>query len=323
MTPDNKTNTAGDNPTTARGFRASLKSMDTEETFDLIFYRPIGYAWACFFRKIGVSPNAITIASIFLGAAAGVMFYFNDIWLNIIGMLLLVWANSFDSADGQLARMTGQYSRIGRILDGLSGDIWFAAIYVAICLRVNCTSDFFMSHTWAIWVMAVVSGLCHAKQAAMADYYRQFHLYFVKGKEGSELDDSKSLQSKLAELSWKRDFWSKLTLTFYTNYTVSQEVNTRAMQALRAELRERFADGEIPQSFRDDFRRKSLPLMKYTNILSFNVRSWALFAALFMQMPWLYFAFELTVLNALLVYMNARHEKLCRHLTNDLKNGKD
>ena len=25
------------------GFKDSLKSMDTEETFDLIFYRPIGY----------------------------------------------------------------------------------------------------------------------------------------------------------------------------------------------------------------------------------------------------------------------------------------
>lgn len=310
------------NNSSNRGFRASLKSMDTEETFDLIFYRPIGYAWACFFRKIGVSPNAITIASIFLGAAAGVMFYFNDLWLNIVGMLLLIWANSFDSADGQLARMTGQYSRIGRILDGLSGDIWFAAIYVAICLRVNGTSDFFMSHTWVIWVMAVVSGLCHAKQAAMADYYRQFHLFFVKGKDGSELDDSKSLQTKLAELSWKRNFWSKLTLTFYTNYTINQESNTRSMQTLRAELRKRFADSEIPQSFRNDFRAKSLPLMKYTNILSFNVRSWALFASLFLQIPWLYFAFELTVLNALLIYMNYRHEKICRHFFNQLNDGK-
>lgn len=321
MTPDNEMNTADNKPATGRGYRASLKSMDTEETFDLIFYRPIGYAWACFFRKIGVSPNAITIASIFLGLGAGVMFYFNDIWLNIIGMLLLVWANSFDSADGQLARMTGRYSRLGRILDGLSGDVWFAAIYVAICLRENYTSEFFMDHKWVIWVMAVITGLCHAKQAAMADYYRQFHLYFVKGKEGSELEDAGSLQRKLNGLSWKHDFWRKLTLSFYTNYTVSQEAHTRSMQALRAELCERFPDGKIPQSFRDDFRRESLPLMKYTNILSFNVRSWTLFAALFLQMPWLYFAFELTVLNALLVYMNARHEKMCRHFTNDLKNG--
>ena len=99
------------------GFKDSLKSMDTEETFDLIFYRPIGYAWACLAKKLGITPNAITIASIFLGVGAGICFYFNDLWINIAGVILLVWADSFDSADGQLARMTKQYSRIGRILD--------------------------------------------------------------------------------------------------------------------------------------------------------------------------------------------------------------
>ena len=46
-------------------YKASLKSMDTEETFDLIFYRPIGYAWALLAKRFGVTPNAITIASIF------------------------------------------------------------------------------------------------------------------------------------------------------------------------------------------------------------------------------------------------------------------
>ena len=167
------------------GFKASLKSMDTEETFDLIFYRPIGYMWALLAKKIGITPNVITIASIFLGIGAGVCFYFNNLWINIAGVILLVWADSFDSADGQLARMTGQYSRIGRILDGLSGEIWFAAIYIAICLRENHTSHFFMTHLWAIWVFAVITGFCHGVQAAMADYYRQFHLFFLKGKDGS------------------------------------------------------------------------------------------------------------------------------------------
>lgn len=54
------------------GFKDSLKSMDTEETFDLIFYRPIGYGWALLAKKLGITPNAITIASIFLGVGAGV-----------------------------------------------------------------------------------------------------------------------------------------------------------------------------------------------------------------------------------------------------------
>ena len=303
-------------------YRDTLKSSDTEEHIDLAFYRPIGYMWACLAKKLGITPNAITIASIFLGIGAGIAFYYNNMAINILGMVLLVWANSFDSADGQLARMTKQYSRIGRILDGLAGDFWFATIYVAICLRENVTSAFFEAHPWLIWVIAVVTGICHAKQAAMADYYRQFHLYFLKGEDGSELESSANLKAKLADLTWKDNFWKKLTLTFYTNYTVNQEQFTPAMQKLRAALRKQWPDGKIPQSFREDFRQASLPLMKYTNILSFNWRCIALFVSLFAQMPWLYFAFELVVLNLLLVYMVKRHERICRKFTKAIEDGK-
>ena len=73
-----------------RTYKESLKSMDTEETIDLVFYRPIGFMWAVLCAKLGIKPNAITIASIFIGIAAGILFYFNTLWINIIGMLLLI-----------------------------------------------------------------------------------------------------------------------------------------------------------------------------------------------------------------------------------------
>ena len=301
-------------------YQDSLKSLDTEEHIDLAFYRPIGYMWACLAAKLGVTPNAITIASIFLGIAAGVAFYFNNMWVNIAGMILLMWANSFDSADGQLARMTKQYSRLGRILDGMAGDLWFASIYIAICLRENCTSEFFMARPWLIWVIAVVAGLCHAKQAAMADYYRQFHLYFLKGKDGSELDSARALalryRREAPSVSWIR----RIVMLVYLNYTRNQEVMTPQMQRLRTVLAERYPDGDIPQQFRDRFRALSLPLMKYTNILSFNWRTIALFCSLFACMPWLYFVFELVVLNAIMIYMVRRHESICRRLADELTN---
>lgn len=303
-------------------YQDSLKSLDTEEHIDLAFYRPIGYMWACLAAKLGVTPNAITIASIFLGIAAGVAFYFNNMWINVAGMILLMWANSFDSADGQLARMTKQYSRLGRILDGMAGDLWFASIYVAICLRENYTSEFFMARPWLIWVIAVVAGLCHAKQAAMADYYRQFHLYFLKGKDGSELDSARELAGRYRREAPSASWIKRIIMLVYLNYTRNQEVMTPQMQRLRGVLAERYPDGDIPREFRDRFRALSLPLMKYTNILSFNWRTIALFASLFLQMPWLYFAFELTVLNILLLYMVSRHESLCRDLTAELKEGK-
>ena len=302
-------------------YKDTLKSMDTEETFDLIFYRPIGYAWACLAKKLGITPNAITIASIFIGVGAGIMFYFNDIWMNVIGIFLLIWANSFDSADGQLARMTKQYSRIGRILDGLCGDLWFLSIYFAICFRTNATNDFFSPMPWLIWTIAIIAGLFHAQQASMADYYRNFHLYFLKGEEGSELDSSAQLKEKLSQLSWSKNFFQKIVLFFYTNYTANQERLTPWMQRLRKAMAQKW-NGVPSQEFRNAFRTKSLPMMKYTNMLSFNTRTFALFAALLIQMPWLYFVFELTVLNIMLIYMVCCHERFCRHFTKEIEDGK-
>lgn len=299
-------------------YRKSLKSFDTEENIDLAFYRPIGFAWAYLFRKIGVTPNAVTIASIFLGVGAGYCFYFTNIWINLLGILLLVWANSFDSCDGQLARLTGNYSPIGRILDGLSGDLWFVAIYTAICLHENHFSAFFGEHSWLIWVIAVAAGICHGKQAAMADYYRQFHLYHVKGPEGSELDSADALRKQLASLSWKHNFWRKITLTFYTQYTVNQEAWTPQMQKLRRVLANKFDKNEIPTDYRAQFRAASRPLMKYTNILTFNWRSIVLFITVLCGQPWLYFMFELTILNILLIYMVRRHETICKAFVNKI-----
>ena len=102
---------------------ATYKNADTEEWIDIRFTRPIGYLWALFFKKLHVVPNVVTILSIIIGIAAGWMFYYQDIYHNIAGVLLLMWANFYDSADGQLARMTGNKTRWGRMLDGFAGDL--------------------------------------------------------------------------------------------------------------------------------------------------------------------------------------------------------
>ena len=303
-------------------YQASLKSSDTEEWFDLHFHRPLGFLWAKLFAKLGVSPNAITVASIFMGVAGGAMLYFGQkelAWINWIGMLLITWADTFDSADGQLARLTQQYSRMGRILDGVSGDFWFAAISFALVFREldfgDCLTgvNYFANHEWQIWTLGILSGISHALQAAMADYYRQFHLYFLKGQQGSELDSSAKLREQYRQLEWGRNFWSKLPLFFYLGYTTNQERMTPNMQRLRAAINKRYGEDGVPeQDFRDYFRTLSLPLMKYTNILTFNTRIIACFIAVLCNVPWLYFVFEIVVLNILLIYMVLRHEHICK-----------
>ena len=309
-------------------YNQSLKSMDTEEHIDLWFYRPLGFAWATLFAKLGISPNIVTIASIFLGVGGGILLYFGAqpyIWLNYVGIFLIIWANTYDSADGQLARLTKQYSQIGRILDGVSGDLWFFAIYFALVFRElhfgdAWLGDFFIQsqNHWIIWTMAIAAGVSHALQCAMADYYRQFHLYFLKGEGGSELESTEKLDEQIKQSSG----FKRITMFFYRNYTAKQERLTPAMQRLRHELKKQFGDQMAPQQFRDDFRKLSLPLMKYTNMLTFNTRTIAMFISVIIRIPWLYFAFELIVLNTMLVYMICRHERICKKLTADLQAGK-
>ena len=293
----------------SNNLEATFKSQDTEEWLDIHFTRPLGLMWANLFNRFNVHPNVVTLLSIVLGAAAGVMFYYPDLLHTVAGILLLVWANLYDSADGQLARMTGKKTIWGRVLDGFAGDVWFFAIYAAICLR--------LTPEWGIWIwlLAAASGfIFHAKQCQLADYYRNIHLYFIKGKSGSELDSSQKLRADFRALTWRKDPVSKTFLYFYGNYTRSQEMQTPAFQRFYAALRGRFGE-QIPQTLRDDFRRGSLPLMKYANILTFNTRAIVLYVVMLVGQPWLYFVFEVTIMTLIYCYMRSRHEGLCRELT--------
>lgn len=295
-----------------RKLEATFKSQDTEEWLDVHFTRPLGLLWANFFNRFNVHPNVVTVLSIILGAAAGVMFYYPDLVHTCIGILLLVWANIYDSTDGQMARMTGKKTRWGRILDGFAGDVWFFTIYFFICLR--------LTPVWGVWIwlMAAVSGfVCHARQCQLADYYRNVHLYFLKGESGSELDSYERLREEFRALPWRGNLVWKVFLFSYGNYTRTQEQMTPAFQALKRALAARFGR-RLPMRLRDDFRAGSLPLMKYANILTFNSRAIFLYAVLLLGVPWVYFVFELTVMNVLLLYLRARHESLCRRIHSQL-----
>ncbi len=288
--------------------QSTFKSQDTEEWIDVYFTRPLGLLWAKFFMRLNVHPNVVTILSMVLGAVAGVMFYFPDWQHTVAGILLLTWANLYDSADGQLARMTGKKTLWGRILDGFAGDVWFLFIYVAIALRIT--------PEWGIWIWIIgsVNGfVCHVKQCQMADYYRNVHLYFIKGKEGSEMDSYEKVKEDFRNTPWKSQWFWKLFLFFYCNHTRAQEQLSPQFQRLKKAIKERFGD-DIPQRLRDDFRAGSLPLMKYTNILTFNTRAIALYISLFINRPGWYILFELVVLTGILLYMRNRHERLSRQL---------
>ncbi len=309
--------------------RASFKSGDTEEWLDIHFTRPIGLAFALMWAKLGVTPNYVTILSMFLGAGAGWCFYHTELWWNVWGVVLLMLANFCDSTDGQLARLTNHKTLIGRMLDGFASDVWFFCCYLAIALRLWNQTIPFTDYQWTIWgfLLCSYAGFhWHALQCSLADYYRQIHLYFVLGEEGSELASSEAEERTLDAIPKRKAgpfliakkgyFWEHVFHYFYLGYCKKQERQTPEFQKFFSKVKAKYPSAaQMPQDFREAFRQKSLPLMPLTNILTHNTRAFVMFAACLIDQAWIYPLFEVTILAALYYYMRYAHEKFCKEMT--------
>lgn len=298
----------------AQEYKKSIKSFDTEENIDLCFFRPVGFAWACLFRKCHITPNMVTIASIFLGMAGGACFYPNNIYINIVGILLLVWAGMYDCADGMLARLTGQKSELGRFLDGIAGDFWFLAIYLAIIFRSNHFISFFHEHLWIMWAGVAAAAISHTTQSAIADRYRQLHLLIVNGYGGSELDFSAPLWERCHKLSWKKNFLKKLYLYLYAHYTELQEKLSPKMENLYKVLAQRYPNFDVPTELRDKFRKMSFKYCKWENFMTYNWRAIFLYITVLAGYPWIYLCIEITVFNIVLLLVVHFHERTCEKM---------
>ena len=290
-------------------FESSLKSLEMENFLDVKFYRQIGYRVALLLKNTGVKPNTITIISIFFGVAAGILFYPENILFNLLGIFLLIFANIFDCVDGQLARLTGIKSPVGRILDGIAGDLWFITIYIAIAMRLS----HHIPSAWA-WVLTSLAGASNLWQANIADYYKTLHLYFISLEKGEEFDTVDSVKAKYAQTP--RGI-NKIMCWLYIYYTILQNKTTPQLQKLLARLKEKHGEN-FPENVRLDLRAKNMKIMPFINRTTFNGRSIMLFLSLFLSCFWnwaliIYLLYEIVVLNFCLILAIIIHENICKN----------
>ena len=330
-----------DNKKDKTGYLASLKSVETEDWLDFHLVRPFCYHLARFLAKFGIHPNTVTIWSIIIGAGSCVFFAHGSFYyegvrglvLNLIAVFLLCWADIFDCTDGQLARLTGQKSRLGRILDGVAGFIWYMFIYVAIAYRfylhhglefgwfgIENTAENTMIATCVVVALGLYSGfVCMAGQTRLADYYIQVHLFFLKGAKGSEFDNSKKQQEIYEQTSWKGNWVWKAFLNSYVGYTRKQEKATPQFQRMMKLMKEKYGSVEqVPSAIRQEFHDQSLALMKWTGLLTFNFRSAIFFLACLLDVPVMNFIFEIVVMSLLAWYINHRHESFSKQIAQKL-----
>ena len=326
-------------------YKKTLKSAETEDWLDYRFVRPFSYLWALLFARFDIHPNTVTILSMIIGAASCVLFahgsYYYEGWngflLNIIAILMLIMADVFDCTDGQLARLTGKKSRIGRILDGAAGFVWFVPIYLAFVYRfyihhdleftflglgdyIN-SPDIVLIATAIVFVLSLISGFAGISgQQRVADYYIQIHLFFLKGEKGAELDNSAAQQKEYDETPWEGNRLWKAFLQSYVGYTKKQEAATPRFQALMAALKEKYGSHDaIPADLRNRLLNLSRTIMPWNAMLTFNFRTAWLILFCLIDLPACYFLFEVIVMEILTRCIIRYHEKNCEKILQELR----
>ena len=287
---------------------ATYKAREVEGVLDRYFYRPIGFRLAEFFAHLKMTPAAVTLLAGVCGVIAGHLYYYRDLRINMVGMVLHVCSNALDNADGQLARLTRRESRKGRIIDSIADHLVFVSIYLHLALR--CLAEGFSP---AIWFLALAAGISHALQGAAADYYRSTYLYFVANGVRAAIDSSSELRSDYRRWSWRQRPWDKFVLALYLNFTRQQEMLAPQLKKLGDTASELF-HGQIPSWLERRYRDSAGRMFKCWSLLMTNSRMLILFALLFVGQPAYYFWFELIPLNMLLIYLLVRQERMAESL---------
>jgi len=282
----------------------ALKHEDVEERIDLLFYRPLGAALTRWLATTRVTPNQVSVVSAIVGGLGGSLFLSESLAVNVGGMLAFVLANLLDSVDGQLARMKGMTSRLGRVLDGVAGVAIFGSIHLFLAIRLSREDG------WVALALGALALLSQAFQNQMADYFRNAYLTCALPSAKGELD-SQADAGRLHEAARVGGRWyERLLFRIYRDYVWRQEL----MAPRTARLHRRLA--ALPAAERAEaaalYRRLSRPLLPHLAWLATNFRMLTLFAMLFAGVPRWFFPFIIVPLNlalALVVMLNERNSK--------------
>jgi hypothetical protein len=101
--------------------RSGFKPREVEEVIDYYFHRPLAAQLVKLLLPLPISPDQVTLMSAAVGLLAGVVMAlaaWHSLWWVTVGGFVLLLSILLDCADGQLARIRGQSSPVGRILDG-------------------------------------------------------------------------------------------------------------------------------------------------------------------------------------------------------------
>ena len=217
-------------------YKASLKAIEVEEVFDLILFRPLAFLFVKATYSTNLTPDMVSVAALLIGCSAGIAFGFGGYTYLAIGAFLYFTSNVLDCADGQIARLKKNGTKVGRIVDGFVDYIVSTFVFVGIGIGLTNQFGDHEIGLWGnailqwppvtyIWVLSILGGISSAVQAFYFDFYRNKFLEVVYGKASNIIEEIKEYEQESLRLKDDESgshFFQRFLISIYLKYSALQ-----------------------------------------------------------------------------------------------------
>jgi phosphatidylglycerophosphate synthase len=267
------------------------RETEIEEITNLYVIHPVSTFLTPRFARLGITPNAVSLAGMGFGILAGFAYdrYRDPRWA-IVGFVLMIAWHVMDGADGQLARLTNAQSELGKILDGICDYVTFIAVYSALAAALSRDIG-----GWA-WPLAVLAGLCHAVQSAAYEAQRQEYSFWGLDKKSAKLAMPRPAGGAPGPMARLHRLYVGAQLLVSGP---AIQFRDRLAQAIEK------AGPDGAAVIRARYRAIFAPAIRRWSILSANYRTIGIFIGAAIGRPDYYFIFEIVGFSAILVLLLA------------------
>jgi hypothetical protein len=214
-------------------YKSSLKAVEVEEILDLVLFRPLAFIFVKATFSFNIKPDQVSVVAMIFGSTAGVLFGFGSFTLVITGAVLYFLSNVLDCADGQIARLKHNGTKVGRIVDGFIDYIVSTFVFLGIAFglvnqfsqgNINLWGNSFLQINpyIYIWLLSIAGGISSAMQAFYFDFYRNKFLEVAFGKASGILDEINEFteeKRKFTEDPKYANFMEKILINVYLWYS--------------------------------------------------------------------------------------------------------
>jgi len=275
-------------------FNNSIKSRDTEEKLDLVFYRPIGFIIAKIAKRLSMNPSQLSLLGLITGVLAAILFakYDNSTSVLIFASAMFLLSGIFDSSDGQLARIAGNGSKIGLVIDGLCDAGVTIAIYVGVFWE-QISSNIL----WAIPIL--ISVLAHSFQCAILDFYHREYLFFGCGITNKDYWNPtiEEMDASISESSG----WEKIINKLRRNWVKQQTLLSTRETAVRLLMQKTINESDSrKESLTTTYRQLNLKMLTYWRLIGTNAHTIVIITLVLLHARMGLMVFDIIVFNLII-----------------------